>query len=210
MKNVVSFQERVCRTIIACAKIFQDTFLTYDYLVCSDAFSTSFHTITAHEGNYLHLTGVHTNLKAIDFFNKCIKQTLQITDFDFKKPGVSVTSVKGSVREKITVLPYLNNFFSSPLLAIEGFKDNKVLGTFATSDKIITLGFVHRGNPMSLLKGMKLDKNIAKPVELVFRKPKNVDKFSEIILGEINLPKYRPHIASRLSSEINTFTTLRT
>ena len=123
MQNVISFQERVCKTLIECSKIFQDTFLAYDYLVCSDAFSSTFRMITAHEGNYLHLTGVHTHLKAIDFFNKCIKQTLFITDFDFKKPGVSVRSVKGAVREKIAVLPYLANFFSRPILAMEGFKE---------------------------------------------------------------------------------------
>lgn len=198
MQEVISFHERVCKTIIECAKIFQDTFLAYNYLVCSDAFPNTFHMITAHESNYLHLTGVHTHLKAIDFFNKCIRQTLLITDFDFKKPGVSVLSVKGSVREKITALPYLDNFFSKPILAMEGFKDNHVIGTFSTSDKTITLGFVRSGNPMSLLKGMKIDKNIAKPVELVFRKPKNVDKFSEIILGECYLQKYQQHIASFL------------
>ena len=198
MQNVISFQERVCKTLIECSKIFQDTFLAYDYLVCSDAFSSTFRMITAHEGNYLHLTGVHTHLKAIDFFNKCIKQTLFITDFDFKKPGVSVRSVKGAVREKIAVLPYLANFFSRPILAMEGFKDNHVIGTFSTSENTITLGFVHSGNPMSLLKGMKLNKNIAKPVELVFRKSIKVDKFFEIILGESYLPKYQQHIASLL------------
>lgn len=48
---------------------------------------------------------MHTTLSAEEFFDKCNDGTLDESGFDFVKPHKSEKSVKGSVREKITVLP---------------------------------------------------------------------------------------------------------
>ena len=168
-----SFVQRVCEAVIENALVFSMTFLKYDYLVCSNAFKKRFHVITAHEGNYLHLTGVHTRLSAADFYAKCINQSLQTTDFDFKRAGVAEKDVKGAVRKKINSLPYMRDFFAKPLYAEEGFKENRVVGTFSSSDGEITIGFVANGNPMSLLKGDRLRQNKA-PVDVVLRREKSV------------------------------------
>lgn len=47
---------------------------------------------------------------------------LDEADFDFIKPKQSEKSVKGSVREKITVLPYMVRLFEQKLFAEDNFK----------------------------------------------------------------------------------------
>ncbi|MCM1184764.1 MAG: PBECR4 domain-containing protein [Roseburia sp.] len=102
MENT-SFKERVKNAAIANASIYEENFVKYNYLVCSQAYNNGFYVIKADKSNYLHLIGIHTNLTAEQFFEKCIstdEKQLQETDFDFNKPGKSEKSVKGSVREK--------------------------------------------------------------------------------------------------------------
>ena len=192
----ITFKERVCKEIIDNVQTFHDTFLDYDYLICSRAFPQNFHIITANETNYLHLTGVYTNLLPAAFYEKSFKGTLTINDFDFLRKGATEKSVKGTVRKKIYSLPLLRDFLSKTLTAEDGFKANKVANTFSISDKTITIAFVQNGNPMSLLKGDRLNKkhNLS-PVELVFRKAKGTEKFSEVIFGESNLAQYESFIS---------------
>lgn len=59
-----------------------------------------FYIVSAHEDNYLHLTGLHTSLSAENFFNKCYTGTLDESDFDFARVGQNEKEVKGSVRRK--------------------------------------------------------------------------------------------------------------
>ena len=105
----VSFKERVKNEAIANAKFYKTNFVDQEYLVCSEAFENGFHIIKSDKGNYLHLIGIHTELSPEQFFDKCLSEELEETDFDFLKPGKSEKSVKGSVREKISVLHYMVN-----------------------------------------------------------------------------------------------------
>lgn len=203
----IPFVERVCQSIIDNASVFAETFLKYDYLVCSQAFATKYHIITANERNYLHLTGVHTSMKPNDFFNKALSGKLVPADFDFIKPHVSEQSVKGSVREKIIALPQIDGFFSQDLYATEGFMQNRMVGTFSTADasNFVTLGFVQNGNPMSLLKGNKLKGNNIRNVDLVFQRDKNSDSslFSTITYGKSEaISSYFSVIGSFLCDEL--------
>lgn len=149
MENT-SFKERVKNTAIANAPIYEQDFVKYEYLVCSKAYSNGFHIIKADKSNYLHLIGIHRNLTAEQFFEKCIatdENQLQETDFDFNKPGKSEKSVKGSVRKKINALPRMENLFHQALLTEENFKKNNVNCAFATTDNQLTIGFVNEGRP---------------------------------------------------------------
>lgn len=149
---IVSFKERVKNEAIANANLYQSNFIDYEYLVCSEAFNNGYYVIKSDRGNYLHLIGIHTTLSAEEFFDKCNDGTLDENDFDFVKPNKSEKSVKGSVREKIKVLPNMVRLFEYRLLAEDNFKKNKVECAFATSDNSCTLGFAVSGRPKSLLK----------------------------------------------------------
>lgn len=180
----VSFKERVRNEAIANAKFYKANFVDYEYLICSEAFEKGYHIIKSDKGNYLHLIGIHTELSSEEFFNKCVLGELEESDFDFLKPGKSEKSVKGSVREKITVLPEMVNLFTHKLLAEDNFKKNRVECAFTTSDNKCTLGFAISGRPKSLLKGNKLEKSKVKDVDLIFRRPRSSEElFEELVWG---------------------------
>lgn len=192
----VSFKERVKNEAIANAKFYKTNFVDHEYLVCSEAFENGFHIIKSDKGNYLHLIGIHTELSPEQFFDKCLSEELEETDFDFLKPGKSEKSVKGSVREKISVLHDMVNMFSHKLLAEDNFKKNRVECAFTTSDSKCTLGFAISGRPKSLLKGNKLEESKVKDVELIFRRPRSSKgPFEELICGKRQeLHKYKGEI----------------
>lgn len=148
-----SFKDHVTQVIVACANIYHDKYVKYDYLVCSDAFEDSMcQEIKAEKDNYLHLLGVNTNLSAADFFSKCLGGNLTEEDFDFVKMGQSEKSVKGSVRQKVKVLPGMLNMLDKALLAEKKFKKNRISCFFAAADAEFTIGFVETGRPKSLMR----------------------------------------------------------
>lgn len=75
MEGQKSFKERVKETLISCAQDYKAYYMDYEYLLCSRAFSHStYYIVSAHEDNYLHLTGVHTNLNASAFFGSAMTE----------------------------------------------------------------------------------------------------------------------------------------
>lgn len=199
----VSFKERVKNEAIDNARLYEENFINYEYLICSEAFDNLYHIIKSDKGNYLHLIGIHTDLIAEDFFDKCHDGKLEETDFDFIKPNKSEKSVKGSVREKITVLPHMVRLFEHKLFAEDNFKKNKVECAFATSDNRCTLGFTVSGRPKSLLKGNELELNKVKEVDLIFRKTRSSKTpYSELIYGNVSeIIKYKEKITDLISED---------
>ena len=197
----VSFKERVKNEAIANAQLYKANFIDYEYLICSEAFDKGYHIIKADKGNYLHLIGIHTQLSPADFFDKCYNKTLEDRDFDFIKPNKSEKSVKGSVREKITVLPFMVKIFEQELVAEDNFKKNLVECAFATSDNKFTLGFAVSGRPKSLLKGNELQSSKRKKVDLIFRRKRSSkEKYSELIYGnKKSIMKYQDAIKEYVS-----------
>ena len=208
MAEQKSFKERVKNTLIQCAVSYKRYYVDYEYLICSSAFSKhSYYIISAHEDNFLHLTGIHTNLDAATFFERCYKGTLQETDFDFSKKGQNESEVKGSVRRKINSLPSIMNLFTISTSVEEDFNKNRIRCAFAAGTTSATLGFVVAGKakPMTLLKGNELDSGKAKPIELVLRRNSGEDKFTDIIAGEIdNLKTYKESLKDLLSEDLLT------
>jgi hypothetical protein len=191
-----TFKKRVAETAIRCASIYQEKFVEYDYLVCSEAFGDSrCQEIKAETNNFLHLIGVNTELSAEDFYQKCIDKTLTEDDFDFDKKGQSEKSVKGSVRQKIKALPQMLSMFEKELLAEKDFKKNKISCLFATADSDFTIGFVDTGRPKSLMRNNQLNKDKCKPVELVMRKKKGEQFYNDKIVGDDTiLDKYGENV----------------
>ena len=199
----VSFKERVRDEAVANACLYKKNYVDYEYLICSEAFDNGYHIIKSDAGNYLHLIGIHTELSAQEFFDKCISGELTEDDFDFMKPGKSEKSVKGSVREKIKVLPYMLELFEQDLVAEDNFKKNKVECAFATTDNVCTLGFAVSGRPKSLLKGNELDQNKAKKVDLIFRKRRSSGKlYEELFWGNAeDIVKYQEKIREQIAQK---------
>lgn len=136
----------------------------------------------------MHLIGVNTNLSAIDFFEKCIAQTLTVDDFDFEKPYQNQNVVKGSVRRKIKCLPSLKHIFdNNDLLFEEDFKKNSIICALAASNQKLTLGFAHgaKSRPKTLLKGNELSEKAIK-IDLIFSKRRSDENFKTIVYGDIS------------------------
>ncbi len=179
-----SFKERVRKVAISCAKEYKRIFVDYEYLLCSSAFhQNDYYIISASKSNYKHLVGINSKLSPDEFFDKCYDGTLQLSEFDFCKKNQKEKEVKGSVRQKIQVLPMMLGLFTVTVYAEENFKKNKIECAFATEGNTFTVGYVLAGKPKTLLKGNELNKAKAFPVELILRKSKDDDKYREVIQG---------------------------
>lgn len=204
-----SFKERVAQVAIAQAKVYEQVFLKYEYLICSETFSENpYYIISAHADNFRHLVGVNTSFSAEEFFNKCLDGTLTENDFDFVKRGQSEKEVKGAVRDKIIALPEFLSMIGKPLVAQESFVKNRVHCSFATTDRSATIGFIaeDKSKPMTLLRGDRLDPTKSAAVDLIFRKPYGSVEFNEIVYGnEDMIKKYidaiRPLLAEEFTPE---------
>lgn len=201
MNDKIPFKERTRQIIISCAQIYKQYFMEYEYLVCSDAFKTNkYYKFYATKDNYLHLTGVHSNLRPAIFFKKCLDGTLSTNDFDFNKKGQIQSAVKGIVRKKIQVLPFIQSILEEGVMAEESFSKGRVECSFATSTFKLTIGFTApgRARPKTLLNGNML-KN-PQPVDLILRKKQGSAYFSEIVVGDIEaVKKYKEIIAQEIN-----------
>lgn len=200
------FKERVTQVAIEQAKIYEQVFLKYEYLLCSAAFSDKpYYIISAHADNFRHLVGVNTAFSADEFFARCLSGTLTENDFDFRKRGQSEKEVKGAVRDKIIALPEFLSMMGKPLLAEESFVKNRVHCAFATTDKSATIGFIaaDKSKPMTLLRGDRLDSSKCAAVDLVLRRPFGDQKFDEVVFGDENMiAKYIGCIKPLLTDEL--------
>lgn len=200
-----SFIARVRDEIVRCAPIYKGVFLDYDYLLCSQAFvHAPYYVIRGHAFNYLHLTGVRSNVPAEAFFRKCYYGTLAETDFALAKSNSISDAVKGSVRRKITVLPDMADIFSPETMIVEGFHRNTITCSFVTETATFTMGFTRTDEvmPMTLLKGSVIDPAVALPLDIAIRCKRGEKRFYEIIVGnEDILQKYIPTIQNLLDPE---------
>lgn len=201
-----SFKERVKEVAIAQAKVYENVFLKYEYLVCSKAFvQNPYYIISAHADNYRHLIGVNTKDSAEDFFYKCLNGTLEEDDFDFRKKGQSEKDVKGAVRDKIIALPNFLSMIGQEINAEEDFVKNKVHCSFATTDHSATVGFIasNKSKPMTLLRGDRLEKTKSCPVDLILRRSYGDQYFNEIMFGDENMIlEYQHKIRAVVAEEL--------
>lgn len=191
MAENISFKERVKNIVISEANDYFQVYVENSYLIFSADFKMKeYYVLAAEKDNYLHLIGVNTELKAKDFFEKCVFGTLTEEDFDFEKQSQNPNSVKGSVRRKINCLSHLNKLFeSNELVFEEGFKKNSIICAIAASDQKVTLGFTSgkKSRPKTLLKGNELKKQTS--VDLILSKKRNASKFDKVVYGDVSILK---------------------
>lgn len=206
MAEQKSFKERVKAVVIQNAYSYKKYFVEYEYLLCSSAFvKNEYYIVSAHEDNYLHLTGLNSRLDATTFFEKCYKGTLEEDDFDFCKNGQNESEVKGSVRRKINSLPVIMDMFNVGTFVEEDFEKNRIKCALVAGNVNATLGFVVAGTakPMTLLKGNELNPASAKKLDLVLRRKSGESKFTEMLMGDATcLVKYQEVLSGKLSEKL--------
>lgn len=179
-----TFKERVRNTIIDCSRLYYTNFITKEFLIYSKSFTNaSFYTITAKKDNYLHLTGLTTQLSPNIFFDKCFSGTLQENDFE-----INSKQQKGSVRRKIKILKEAMNMpiLINEMEIEENFEKNNILCSIATANTSFTLGFalLKNSKPKTLLKGFQLT-NPGK-IDLFVQHDKETNE-NKIIINKIEL-----------------------
>ncbi len=202
MRNNISFKTRVKESAIDNAIVFNTNYINYEYALFSEIIKDNPFIIKAIKGNYLHLVGVNTSLSADVFFRKCLNGTLIEEDFNFSKRGVGTNDLKGTVRDKIRVLPNMVNLFDGKEILLQSdFKKNHIQCAIGSSDGCCTLGFTNSGHPQSLLRGNRLDNEKSEPVDIILRKETGTDFFTKIIYCDKKKTNYYVNSLSEIASE---------
>ncbi len=207
MENKQDFKTRVKETVIKAAKEYQDYFLDYDYLLCSDAFiNNDYYIISGTKTNFKHLTGVVVENDSPEiFFEKSLNGTLKETDFEIKKDE-NDKNTKGTVRRKILVLEDAMQIFNKTTFVEEDFEKNNIKCSFATENGSSTIGFTPTGiitRPKTLLRGNQLNTNKSQELELVLRKKREEELFTDIIIGNKDiLNKYKQKISELVTDKL--------
>mgnify|MGYP003314803194 CR=1 FL=1 len=102
--------------------------------------------------NFLHLSGVLTNLDCGTFFEKCFNGTLECDDFTYDE-----FKNKNMVKSKIKHLIHIGSFFNSNVFVQEDFVKNTIVCEIGTSNGVCTLGFT--GGKGKLFPKTLLDNN---------------------------------------------------
>lgn len=154
----ISFKTRIRKQLIEAAKSYSNL-LNVQITVSSNLFVVSKRYILRfYKTNFLHLTGVKTELSAEDFFNKCFDEMISENDFDCD----STKEIKGFVRQKIKHLVNFDNIFTQKLLFQEKFIKGNISCAFATTNGECTIGFVDAKycvRPKTILDKNHLDKS---------------------------------------------------
>lgn len=189
-KRQIDFKENVLASICDGARKYKTLFLDYEYEVVSKGFSErKSYIISAAKSNFLHLTGVSTNLSAEQFFDRAFNKSLTVNDFDFSKKGRTEKDVKGCIRGKVKHLSFLENIFSSKTLAEESFVKGRIVCTLAVSENSFTLGFIAtptKCRPKTLLNGNLL-RNPCK-IDSIRRRKKGAQEFEDFCLQAEKAP----------------------
>lgn len=179
-----SFKERVRLKLMDCAVLYYELLVQKDYLIFSRNFRyQKYYIVSAFEDNFLHLTGVHTNLKAKNFFEKCYQKTLEDGDFE-----INDKSQKGSIRRKISVLENAIKIFSSEDIVVEErFHKNRISCSFAAAERVCTIGFTNTEltKPQTVLKGYQLQSEIE--VDFILSRDKGEKDFQTVVYNALNM-----------------------
>ena len=159
--EIVPFRQRVLDELILSSKEYSKL-LGYDIFIRSSEFvEREIYVIRFYEGNFLHLTGVKTKLKAAEFFDKCFTESIAIDEFDCD----STPTIKGTVRHKLQNLLTIGSFFDKQLMCQENYNKGNIQCLLATSDGKFTIGFT--GGHYSLNPQTLLHKNLLDPTKTI-------------------------------------------
>lgn len=178
-------QKEYISKIISCAKLFKENFLDKNYLLIYKDENNAYKAIETitYKSNYLHLTGVKTQLSGNEFFDKAISSRLSSTEINLIE--------NSDIGEKMSVLNYAVSFPNTTKLTgyFSPCFTKNLYTEILVGNSDFALGFVKDDItkekffvPNTLLKGdvKKYIKN-AFPIDAVFVKNVKEDKYSNLI-----------------------------
>ena len=210
MAAQVSFKTKVLNTIIQCAEQYNSFYVEKNHLIVSDAFKKKpYYIIQAEKDNFLHLTGVSTQLSASEFFEKAHDGSLAESDIQLITHGKSEKESKGTIRQKMKNLTSITAAVDDSCMVQEDFKRNAVLCTFASANTQCTVGFIatpRLTRPKSLLNGNLIEPAEAAPIKLALAKKRGEEKYDTLEVGSIddlakNLDSMRELLSQDLISQ---------
>ena len=170
--NESKYEDQLLYNLTAVAGEYKKLLQKEITLACDDFLINKEYKIRFYETNFLHLTGVKTNLSPLTFFEKCYYHEIKIEDIK------NLDKIrKNLIKDKLSVLMDLSKFFNKNISAQENYSRNLISCAIATSDGVRTIGFCKAGPiyaPKTLLKRNKLNTDL--PIYTVNPKIKYVDK----------------------------------
>lgn len=154
------FKENTTKMLIIAAKSYHELINSMIVLKSEDFLAQKTYNLCFDKTNFLHLTGVLTDLSPLDFYEKCYKGIIKDEDYyynDFNN--------KNMIKSKMINLVQINKFFKQEIMVQEEFRKNNIFCKIATADNECTIGFIGsflKLYPKTLLKNNHLnrDKNV--------------------------------------------------
>ena len=149
------------RRTIECAKKYNDNLVNRSLLIISRNTKTDQNKFTElyfYDRNFLHLTGVDTDISASDFYSRCLNNNISLSDFELDSYGHSTL--------KLDILPsILNKNLSAKIMG--NFKDGRPM---LKSKKIVgnvtaCLGFDYDGSTNTLVPRTALKSDIRNEID---------------------------------------------
>lgn len=199
-------EEKICNELIELSPKFFEYFVSKEYLIISDKFMLQpFYELGARISDFLHLTGLNTNLTFNEFFNKCFSGKILPCDFSLSS-YTELGHNKQSIKYKMKHLPDIIGIFSKDIRIKEDFKYGHVECELATTEGTFTLCFKKYSSlyrPYSLLHHNLLDLETSVSPELILSKDKGKDYYETIVKGDKDkINKYYLLIKDKLSPEL--------
>ncbi len=182
------FYERVRDEVILLSSDYMKNLVDFDYLIIYGVTEPSKYFVIRNEkDNYLHLTGIYTNLSPKIFFEKCLAKELELEDIIIPSLREHEKRYKGTLRRKINVLPYFVKGIDNTYSVQENFSKNRVICNIASSNHNLTIGYVDTGNnmrPKSLLSGDVLELDKKNKIFYVLKRSRKSQCFDQLVSGE--------------------------
>lgn len=151
-----------------------------------------------YDRNFMHLTGVVSDLAAVDFYNKCINRTLSLSDFEIAQNGMTEL--------KLMILPNLmkRNLSANMIGEYSGnrpsLKTKRVVGKVTGYVGFAVDKNTNRYVPNTVINAdIRNDSNDYKSVLCVYRKSIEANRYEELTflkrgcsIDDVSLPsKYQ-------------------
>lgn len=146
------FKTKIREQLVVAAKSYYFLLDKSIILKSSEFKNQSTYILNFSKTNFLHLTGVITELQPTLFFEKCLNETIDENDFTYND-----VKNKNTIKVKLRNLVNINSFFNKPIYVQEVFKKNKIICRIATADNKCTIGFT--GGKINLYPNTLLNNN---------------------------------------------------
>ncbi len=206
------FQSSCVPLLIDASHKYYELFIRHLILIEALSFNFSpYYVLRGQKYNFLHLTGVKTNLKATVFFEKCFKGVITTQDFSLRDSSGHGYDNR-TIKNKLNILVQLDKIFQNSICVTENLKRKYVSCTFAIAGSFYTMGFNGKKymSPVTILRGNRINPQYACSIDLIMSCPRRKNtKFDTIEYGDIKYllpyyPSFKPYLSDDLIKLIET------